>query len=837
MRRHIALALTILLVVSTLSGCGGNTAPAQDTGSTTPSTEAPASTDSSGETTDAAGDGGSSSGENETLMADTLKDSNSLYSAMNYSGMDTAAFENEEEAKAFVMDMSLNDTLSESLFFLSEADRKVFSDSGYGDARDALVAEIIAESKALEASTGELLQTIDKLQASLLTVVNTMDQETLPVYFSSMYVVHGSYMADIIEGQLTVESYDKVTDDPYMDSWYQELTVNARMMNSIYAVDYLNQLLVDGVMLSEYAASVEDSAATDALNTIFDAVDAQASVYEAVVNGKRSILAMMEALEEADQYYALATAKAVMESADAAKALLMENFPEGMLTEADKALVNTQVDFYVAASEAFYNEVLATSEYALELPQAAEEVRAPAFATMLFGIAYADENSEAVQLKAKAEEATKKRSNSVFSVVGNVVGAVKNVVVGTVDIATDVVSKGADVVYGTAKGVVSLVKYTAQIDDSKAFKQELKSIKKMITGSPGAAAKELSSVADKLAKSVEEKIGKALDYIPMGDVAKGALKYTVKGYTGLVKAVADAFDGEKPGIQKIFSIIEASGLYKADILTNASEMLKTAGGEKLKSMMPESITKLYDAMTEVAANVEQEVQAYKQQLIDEMLNSEAGQKAQTLVGDVQNTVNEIQEIPEKITQSFKETITAEASGDRNVTENAEKQINDVSASSNGQTGRWSFLPQEMQVVLMGFEEDLRARALKEVAAEIEKMQGQGVYSGYMMKVHHGGGTQEIGMGNSSVTFSFGEKAVAVQFNISGTGTIDSSGTIDFASYTMEGGHVSMQTSNSFVGPLSIEGTISQSTFTGTMNFSLQSAPATITFHTSKKAAQ
>lgn len=484
MRRHIALALTILLVVSTLSGCGGNTAPSQDTGATTPSAEAPASADSSGENTDTSGDGGSSPGENEAPMADTLKDSNRLYSAMNYSGMDTAAFENEEEAKAFVMDMSLNDTLSESLFFMSEADRKVFSDSGYADARDILVDEIIGESKALESNTAMLIETIDALQAQLLTVVNTMEQDTLPAYFSSMYAVHSTYMADVIDGQLTIEAYDKSHDDPYMNSWYQELAVNARMMYSIYSVDYLNQLLVDGVMLSEYALSIDDSAAVEALNAAFDAVDAKTSVYEDVVNGKRNIVAMMEALEESDEYYALATAKAVMESADAAKALLMEEFPEGTLTEADKALIDAQVDFYVATSETLYNEIIGTSEYALELPEPSTSVDEPEFVTMLFGIAYADENSESVQLKSKAEAATKKRSNTLFSVVGGVVGVVKSAVVNTVDVVTDVASKGADVVYGTAKGVVSLVKLTAQIDDTKAFKQELKSIKKMITGSP-----------------------------------------------------------------------------------------------------------------------------------------------------------------------------------------------------------------------------------------------------------------------------------------------------------------------------------------------------------------
>ncbi len=831
-KKLLSWGLIVMLIGFSLAGCGP--APPQ----TSPEDDPAAAGETDTESQSVA-----QGTENQDMEADSTNaqtgseaSMNALSQAMAYSGLDTSPFDSEKEAKAFVSGMSLNDQLSQSLFYFSETQRNVFSDKGYVEARSQTVKEIIAEGTQLQEDTEVLLETVDALQAQLLDVVNAHDVQALTPYFSDMYAVHGAYMTEVIDSQLSIESLNKTYDDSYMTSWYQELKVNAQVLYSVNTVDYLNQLLVDAILLQQYLEETESSQDLSGLELALSQVDENVAQYEAVINGKRSILSKMASLEESDEYFALASAKAVMESSDAAKAMLKEAFPEDVLSEADKALIDKQVDFYVASSEAFYNHILETSEFALEIPDAHMDSDDSQFTTRLFGIAYADATSEAVQLVNKAQETVRKTESKAFSLVGPLVSIVKKTVVGAVDVTTDIVSKSADVVYGTAKGIVSTLKYTVGIDDSKAYKQQLKSIKKIVTGSPGAAAKALIKASEDLRAGIETKLGKALEYIPMGDVAEGAMKTVLNGYAGLVKSVASAFDGDKPGIEKVMSIIEASGLYNADILTNAGEMLQSAGAEKLRSIIPESMTQLYDAMTDIASNVKSEVQAYKQELIDEMMNSEVGQKAQAVVHEVETTAKEIKNVPEQLKSTFKETIQAEASGPRKVTEAVESQIQNT-PQDEGEAKRWPFLTNEMQVLLMGFEDDLRARALKEVAEDIEKIQNQGVYKGYMMKVHHGGGTQSIGMSNSSLIFTFKEAGAEAQFTISGTGTIDSSGTITFESYKIEAGNVVMSTSSSFIGPISVDGKMTDATFTGTMGFSLESAPATITFHTSKVEVQ
>lgn len=829
MKKYLSWILVVIMIVSSLAGCGsGDTEPSDGVpaggADSVESTEAPAE---SPETESDASDGAASIEEEAQ---------NSLTQALNYNGLNTEPFETEEEAMAFVTETSMNDAFSASVFYMSEADRIIFSDGGYPDARDELVEEIIARAETLESDTGSLIKVIDALQAGLLRTVNALDSETLPPYFDGMYAIHGTYMADIIDGQLSVEALKESLEmeqaDPYMESWYQELIVNTRVMNSITAVDYLNQLLVDGVILSEYVGTLGNDAVLSELEDSLMKVDESVSAYEAVVNGKRDVVAMIESLKESDEYFALATAKAVMESADAAKALLKEQFPEGTLSEEELALIDAQIDFYVQASEVLYNEVLETSEFALVLPEAQTASEPSTVQTWLFGIAYADENSEAVQLKDKATEVTKKRNTSVFSVVGSLFGMAKDVVVGTVDIATNVVSKSADVVYGTAKGVVSTLKFAVGIDDSKAFKQQLDSIGKMITGTPGAAARDLIKVADDLSTGIEGKIKKALKYIPMGDVAEETLTTMARGYTGLIKSAANVFDGKQPAFSKVMSIFETYGQLNGNILTNAKEMLKSAAGEKLQSIMPESMKSFYNAMVDISKSVKGEVAGIRQALEEKVLNSDVVQKGKKLYDGVNQLDKNIKQIPEKLIENFGQTQTAEESGTRKITEVAQKKAEEVPAQE-GEAKRWPFLTKEMQVFLIGFEEDLRAKALVEVAKDIEEMSTSSVYSGYMAKVRYGGGSQTIGSGNSKVTFTFNEKGADVNFAISGTGLIDSSGTLKFPSYTLEGDHLKMSLSNSFIGPISIDGTLTSGTFTGVMSFSLEKAPASMTFHSSR----
>jgi len=844
------MMVLILLFSAGLTGCGSGSETPPDSGEKAPVE----STDDKADDSTGSVDVEEGISDKETESVETESDQNSLKLALNYSDLISNGFADEDEAAEMLFDTSLEDALSESLFYMSKSDRAVFSDTDYPDVRDDLVLEIILTSKNLEDDTLLLLKEIDELQASILSSVNQMDANTLPSYFDSMHVVHSEYMASVIEGQLNIdalsEAVEGYNEEPYVHSWNQEMAVMARMMNSIEAFDYLSQLLIDGLLLQDYMLTSEDENIVGLAGELEEAIymiDTQTSLIESLVNRRRDIVSMLQTLEEADEYYSLAMAKAVMESADAAKELLMEDFPEDLLTEDDIALIDAQIDYYVSASESFYDLLLNNSEYALVVPEPNMEEPAPAVATILFGIAYADENSEAVQLKQKAEVTTLKKERGAFSIVGSLVDGVKSVVTGSVDLVTNVVSKTADVAYGAVKGTMAALKHAVGIDDKDAFREQIKSVKRIISGEPGEVARVLSDAAKNLQSGLEKKIGKALDYVPFGNVLKKPLNFTVKGYTSLVRSLADAFDGKKPASEKILNLVKASGLYKADMLMKAKDMLVSAGEEELQKMIPDEMKQFYTALKEVAASVDQKkeklFETVRQSVRKKIESTEGGQKIKAVTETIENSAKSVKndietyktEVSDKVIEYCSKTKKAEEAGPRKITEKAEaKVIDNAEKQQEGAGGeRWPHLSAEMKVLLLGFEEDLKAKALQEAADLVENLKNTGKYSGYAMRLTYGGGVKDIGMANSKIHFIFNEKTVEVKFFISGTNVMDLDGVVKFSSYERNGDSVKMSTVDNFIGPLSITGNMMGDTYSGVINFSLENTPANITFRASK----
>lgn len=824
-KRGLALILIIVLTIGgVFTGCG----------SEAPGAEKPS---------DSEGSVKPSSAEN----SESPLVSKGIMEVLEDSGLMTEPFSSEEAAAEFLFDTSLNDALSESLFYMSESDIMVFSDNQYPEQRQDLVQKIIEDGQNLEELTFASMEVIDSLQADLIQGIGGAEVE-LPEYYQAVHGLHSEYLASILDQTLKIDMYNVSSDNAYLDSWYKEMTVMIRLARSVEVSDYFLQLSLDLVTLQDLLQASEyesDKNMAAQLKENLDVLNEKVCVLEDMINTRIGLISRLQALEEADEYYALATAYAVIETAEVAKDLLEKDFPDGSVDDDAKALFSAEIDYYLSLAEGFSNALIEHSEYGLEIPETQEDYKAGTFPVKLFGIAYADETSKAVQLKNKAGSTTQKVITGLVSFGASFTDTVAEIGTGLFTATTNIVGKTADVAYGSVKGAFASLKLAVGIDDKAAFEEQIKSVKRIINGQPGEVARILSSAASNLQKGIESKLGTVLGTIPLGNIIKKPLSFTVKGYTGLVSSLANAFDGKKPTTEKIMNLVHASTLYKADILTGAKDMFMSMGKEEMDKIIPEKAKNFYEALQTIV----KKVRIDKNELLNEAKKSikhdfdttETGQKINGVVDDFNEKASQLHdkfdeagsEIVGNIVDGLVKTKEAQAQSTVKVIDEAQKKLKgNIEQAKSGDTS-FDYMPNDMKVLLMGFEEDLKAKAIEEVAREIEAMESQkAVYKGYLIKVTAGPFEEEIGMNVSSVIFDFGDTSVLTRYSIQGSQSMDSSSEILFSSYQKEGDNISMSTQNSSIGPVTVSGIVLDETFTGTIQFTLQGQSARMTFRTS-----
>ncbi len=233
-KRGLALILIIVLTIGgVFTGCG----------SEAPRAEKPS---------DSEGSVKPSSAEN----SESPVVSKGIMEVLEDSGLMTEPFSSEEAAAEFLFDTSLNDALSESLFYMSESDIMVFSDNQYPEQRQDLVQKIIEDGQNLEELTYTSMEVIDSLQADLIQGIGGAKLE-LPEYYQAVHGLHSEYLASILDQTLKIDMYNASSDNAYLDSWYKEMTVMIRLARSVEVSDYFLQLSLDLVTLQDLLQASE----------------------------------------------------------------------------------------------------------------------------------------------------------------------------------------------------------------------------------------------------------------------------------------------------------------------------------------------------------------------------------------------------------------------------------------------------------------------------------------------------------------------------------------------------------------------------------------------------
>jgi len=278
----------------------------------------------------------------------------------------------------------------------------------------------------------------------------------------------------------------------------------------------------------------------------------------------------------------------------------------------------------------------------------------------------------------------------------------------------------------------------------------------------------------------------------------------------------------------------------------AKDMLVSAGEEELKKIIPESAKDLYNVLKEVYSSVDIEKQKLleeaKVKLIEEAEGTEWGQKVKSVTNQLEDTAKEVkneinvykEEVNNKINEHFEQTKEVETTSTRKITNNAEaKLVSKVELKEVSASDRWPFLSEEMKVLVMGFEEELKVKALKEVADMVSGLDMEKNYSGYAIKVSFADQSVAIGASNSTLHFLFNKTTAEVKYFISGTGVIDLDGVMKFSTYSRDGDSISMSSVDQEIGNVTINGIILGDTLTGTISFTIEGFPTTMTFRASK----